>query len=51
MLILTEVEKTKRGADLGGKMRTLIWDMFEFEMPIRYPSGDVKDILMCELGV
>lgn len=32
-------------------MRTLIWDMFEFEMPVRYPSGDVMDILMCELGV
>lgn len=51
MLILTEMEKAERGADLGGKVGTLIWGMFEFEMPIRYPVGEVMDILMCELGV
>lgn len=50
-MLLTEMEKTKGGVGLGGKMRTLIWDMFAFEMPKRYPSGDALDILMCEFGV
>ena len=44
-------EVVGEGADLGGKVGTLIWGMFEFEMPIRYPVGEVMDILMCELGV
>lgn len=43
LLILTEMEKPKGGADLGGKMRTLIWDMFEFEMSTRYAGGDIMD--------
>ena len=51
MLILTEMEKAERGADLGGKVGTLIWGMFEFEMPIRYPVGEVMDILMCEVSL
>lgn len=50
-MLLTEMEKTKGGVDLEGKMRTLIWDMFEFEMPIRYAGVDVMDVLMCEFGV
>lgn len=38
VMLLTEMEKTKVWVDLGGKMRTLIWDMFAFEVPNRYPK-------------